>query len=322
MNKPLKRWCVSLLILIIAIAALSTASAGTSTTQEEQTIITDDGGDLAERLKSAPTFKFWNHENGIGYGNCPVYTAPSENAYRCANGKASCSTNSYVSEAGFFSGWLLVRYETNNGGVRVGYIPPRYVSGFQSKMRTPQFDYIPVTAAQEILVTDNPMQPGTSFARLDPGEAFVILAKYTYFGDWWYIECTVDNQTARGFINRSSSPIYIGSFGPVTPASLGNPKVSPLGTTQCGEVSIEYGTNGERKNVRKNADPNSDNVTVVYPGRTYACYGSKKGTTGKEWFYIWVEEDSAWGWVSSSFSTFSQTEPAGGSEYEEEGPVG
>ena len=38
-------------------------------------------------------FKFHHYPNGIGYGNCPVYTAPSTSAYRTANGKASIDTN-------------------------------------------------------------------------------------------------------------------------------------------------------------------------------------------------------------------------------------
>lgn len=303
---------VSLLIASMLVM-MSFACAGTSTTSGSSSY----GGDsaLADRLRKVPDFKFWNHESGIGYGNCPVYTAPSEDAFRCANGKASVYTNSYMSEAGYINGWLLVRYETNNGGVRVGYIPPRYVNGFQSKMGRPQFDYIPVTASGTIVVTDNPLLPGSSFARLDSGESFHILAKYTYYGNWWYIECMVDGQVARGFVDRDSSSFVLGAGNTgsasggrtagtaVTLQTLGNPSVSPLGTAQDGEVLIDSGSTGDRKIVRQRPDPNSAQVSVVYPGRRYPCYAIQMGTTGKEWYYIWVEEDSTWGWVSSAFST-------------------
>lgn len=305
----MKKRVLALLTVFVMVCLVSAACAGTSTNGSK----TAAGSGLYDRLLKVPSFKFKNYEHGIGYGNCPVYTAPYEDAFRCANGKASVSTNDYMSEAGFVSGWLLVRYETNNGGFRVGYIPPKYVKGFKSGMSTPKFDYIPVTATDTIIVTDNPLLTGSSFARLDVGEVFYVLGKYTYYGDWWYIECTVDNQTARGFIDRTTSSFTLdgvavsGSQGGVSTVtsvedSFGIPSVSPLGTEYIGDAYIGYGSSGDRKIVRKNADPKSAQVTVVYPGCRYPCYAVKKGTTGKDWYYIWVEEDSVWGWVSSGYA--------------------
>ena len=295
-----------MLALCLALSMLAAAQAGTST---ETT-----GSSLMDRINKVPAFKFWIHKDGIGYGNCPVYTAPSADAYRCANGKASCFTNDTVDEAGFVGGWLLVRYETNNGGYRVGYIPPKYVKGFQSKMRTPQFDYIPVTAADTIRVTDNPKMQNSSFATLDYGETFYILGKYTYIGDWWYIECVVDGQVARGFIDRGTSsfdlpdgsgsiqamgiPSQLSSKG--TEGVTGFPSESPLGTTQIGTLGVTGSGAADRKMVRQNADPDSKLVTVAYPGIQYPYYAVKRGTTGKDWYYIWVDADSAWGWISSN----------------------
>ena len=301
----IKTMLCCLLTAVLALSALSAACAGTSVSGQVQAPNGRSESELAERLRKIVSFKFWNFEDGIGYGNCPVYTAPSENAYRCANGKASCSTDSSMGEAGFVSGWLMVRYNTNNGGERVGYIPPRYVEGYQAKMRTPAFDYIPAVAADTLYVTDNTKLSGSAFAVLDPGETFYFLAKYTYFTDWWYIECTVDGRVARGFIDRAGARFFLGdgSGEPLTFETLGNPPVSPLGTAQTGTVTVEYG-NGERKMVRKDANPNTDVVSAVYPERTYPCYAAKRGSTGKDWYYIWVEQDSVFGWVSSAFSSF------------------
>ncbi len=303
----------ALLLSIILVSFVpAIVSAGTAVSERTAAFPGDDS-DLANRLRNVPDFKFKNHEYGIGYGNCPIYTAPSEYAYRCADGKASCYTDTYMSEAGFdMTGWLLVRYETNNGGTRVGYIPPNYVRGFKSVMSGCQhFDFIPVTSADTILVTDNPLLPGSAFAMIDPGETFYILGKYTYCGNWWYIECTVDGQIARGFIDRGTASFFLGDScsvtayqSPINQHTIGNPTISRFGTTQIGDVLVDYGSTGSRKIVRERPDPNSQLVTTVYPGKRYPCYASQQGTTGKIWYYIWVEEDSSWGWISSGLVTF------------------
>lgn len=202
---------LTVLVLVASVFSMTAAVAGTSTEKGKTTVSGD--ADLVARLNALPPFKFWKHKNGIGYGKCPVYTAPSEDSYRCANGKAECYTNEKMDEAGFVSGWLLVRYETNNGGVRVGYIPPRYVKGFKSSM-VPHFDYIPAVADDVLYVTDNPMMHNTSFGQLEAGEEFHILSKYDYYKkkglEWWYIECMIDGQLAYGFIEMSSS-FHLGS---------------------------------------------------------------------------------------------------------------
>ncbi len=200
------RFLAIVMILILSMALFSPAMAGTST--ERGSNVYNGNDSLNAQLNSLPPFKFAKHKNGIGRGVCPVYTAPSTDAYRCSGGKAACDTNSAMDEGGFVSGWLLVRYETNNGGVRVGYIPPRYVRGYRSSM-VPHFGYVPARADDIIYVTDNPMMHGTSIAMLNAGEDFHILSKYDYYKDkgleWWYIECTIDGQIAYGFIEMNSS---------------------------------------------------------------------------------------------------------------------
>ena len=207
-----RRIAAVMLVLAAGVLAVSAARAGTSTKSGTRTPTGDSG--LKAQLNSLPPCKFEKHKYGIGYGVCPVYTAPSLDAYRCANGKAVCDTNSKMDDAGFVNGWLLVRYETNNGGTRVGYIPPKYVKGYTSSMY-PHFGYIPAVAEDTIYVTDNPMMHGTSFAVLSPGENFHILSKYNYYKknglEWWYIECEVDGQLAYGFIEMYESSFRLGN---------------------------------------------------------------------------------------------------------------
>ena len=137
-----------LIALVTAITVLlSCAFAGTSTEGSQSRY--DGDAELSEQLNNLPPFKFEKHKDGIGYGVCPVYTAPSTESYRCAEGKAACDTNSKMDDAGYVSGWLLVRYETNSGNYRVGYIPPKYVRDYKSKM-SPHFGYIPAVAEDTI----------------------------------------------------------------------------------------------------------------------------------------------------------------------------
>ena len=69
--------------------------------------------------------------------------------------------------------------------------------------------------------TDNPVNEGETVAELAAGDSFEILAKYTYHGNWWYIECTVDGKTARGFIDREKSSFCSGGEAGQTPVTLG-----------------------------------------------------------------------------------------------------
>ena len=147
-----------------------------------------------------------------------------------------------------------------------------------------------------------------TITELAAGDSFAILAKYTYHGNWWYIECTAGGKTARGFIDRESSALYPGGndagilSAPVTLQDLGTPGISPLGTEQAGELVVNGREGDERKLVHKEPDSEGKWVSVVYPARHYPYYGTKDAKRST-WYYVFVEEDSAWGWVRSTFCT-------------------
>ena len=173
-----KRILVALVLVVMCVLLVSSACAASSTKNLRNLASTRNLDDL-------PPFKFEKHKYGIGYGSCPVYTAPSEAAFRSANGRASVATDGYeVDDAGWVDGWLLVRYQIKTGW-RVGYIPPKFVKGFQSSMSA-HFGYIPCVV-------------------MEAGESFHVLSRYNYYAkegyDWWYIECYIDGQVARGFID-------------------------------------------------------------------------------------------------------------------------
>lgn len=157
-------------------------------------------------LSAVTPFKFEHKKKGIGKGLCPVYSAPYRGAYRAANGKAAVNTNYKLDIGGFSSnGWLLVRYSTNNGGCRVGWVPPKYVKGVKSSMY-PHFSRVKQTASKAMYVTDNNLDPYDRngwFARLEKGETYYVVGRYNYYEyDMWYIEFDIGNQVARGFILR------------------------------------------------------------------------------------------------------------------------
>ena len=192
-----KRILAALVLAVMCVLLVSSACAASSTKNLRNLASTRNLDDL-------PPFKFEKHKYGIGYGSCPVYTAPSEAAFRSANGRASVATDGYeVDDAGWVDGWLLVRYQIKTGW-RVGYIPPKFVKGFRSSMSA-HFGYIPCVADSEIYVTDNPYSHTDSIGLREAGESVHVLSRYNYYAkegyDWWYIECYIDGQVARGFID-------------------------------------------------------------------------------------------------------------------------
>ena len=265
-----------------------------------------------DQLLSLQAFTFKQHKNGIGLGDCPVYTAPSKKALRLANNRQAVDTDQELYEAGKTEdGWLLVRYD-NGKYIRTGYIPADKVKTFKSDFSLRgKFGNVSAAAAGPIQVTDDPIKGKNIFATIGEGEHFTILAKYTYKNvNWWYIECTTEGKTARGFIDRSTSALAPGADVedyenqmPVTLETLGTPSISPMNTAQAGEIIVNGNKGDERKNVRSDADANSKQLTVVYPARTYPYYAEKTGTNGSTWYYIFVEEDTKWGWVAGNLVT-------------------
>ncbi|MBR2800229.1 MAG: hypothetical protein IKE04_05050 [Oscillospiraceae bacterium] len=287
---------VAILLLVVVLGVCTAASAYTN----------------SDNIYNVKDFKFHQYKNGIGCGPCPVYTAPSTSAYRV--GKATVDTNAEVYIAGADSGWLLVRYETNNGGVRVGYIPPSYTSRFKfnnyNYMENINYSYIPCIAQDSIPISDNPKSNFSSFATIWQGQQYYIMATYTYYGNWWYVETFIDGQPTRGFISRDATRVVTGyadgnsSYSSNTSTNgrqnssydPKRPERSPLGTPCLGELTITM----DPTIVRKNANPNTDMVGRVHNYETYPYYEYKTGSTGSIWYYIYVYDQNVWGWVSGA----------------------
>ena len=128
----------------------------------------------------------------------PVYAAPSEDAWRGANGRAAVSfAEPFTLLASFGNeGWWLIEYETGDGARRVGYIPQ------QAYDRAAPYGWwlIPMTLSlcEDATMTDDPHGARREIARFAAGESLTVLGYYD--GLWAYAQTEIDGKTARGFV--------------------------------------------------------------------------------------------------------------------------
>ncbi len=296
-----KRMATVMLVLAMIVSCISVYAEGDSScpAARSQTV--------AELLKVLD-FKFFVKEEGIGSGSAPVYTAPSEDSIRLADGKASCSVETEIAVAGHVDGWLMVRYEIGKKDekdrqARVGYIPPNYSKKYQSGMGKIEFNAIRVKLASDAEITDNPRHNHKAYGALGAGTEITILGKYTYTGNWWYIETELDGRQTRGFIDRGTTELLIDGEVYHGNEELGYPAVSPMNTEQTGMVTIN-GSEETAMIVRGRAGTDSSMVARVYGQESFPCYYTETLSNGKQWYYIWV--DGVWGWFSAGASTFSE----------------
>lgn len=302
--KHFRRLAAAVLVLVLAVTCAAALADDPSSYPAAKS-------ETVAALLEAPGFVFHTREDGISSGNCPVYTAPSEDSLRLADGKARCNLGAELAVSGYTQdGWLMVKYEIKvddkkDRQVRVGYVPPAYLKGAKASISELKFVAIPVTLAEEIEITDNPRETSTPYGTLPAGTEITILAKYTYTRNWWYVETTLDGAVTRGFIDRGSAALQVDGTVYRGNGELGLPVESPEHTAKTGTVTIE-GTGEDAWFVRKEETSKSHMVARVWGGDTYPCYGVKTGEYDRDWYYIWV--DGVWGWTSSAHSSFAADE--------------
>ena len=130
----------------------------------------------------------------------PVYSAPDKDSYRGANGKAAVSTKGGLMAAGWDNGFLMIMYETNNGGIRVGYVKGSDVQSPITVNNVLNFHYQPATLEQSAQLTDDPARNSSSIANLPAGSRVIYLSTFFNQNSWDYVETSVNGRQARGFI--------------------------------------------------------------------------------------------------------------------------
>ncbi len=300
MNKSKRLIAVIITLVLMLSCAGALAESGSSCPAAES--------ETVAKLLQVLDFKFSDKKEGIGKGSAPVYTAPSEDSIRLKEGKASVNVQGKIGFLGRVDGWLMVRYDIGtknekNPQARVGYIPPEYSRKYQAGTNEIGFSMIPVTLAADIPITDNPRGNSDPYGTLGEGTEITILGKYTYTGNWWYIETRLDGKLTRGFINRTEAALLIDGKVYTGNSELGNPAASPEGNGQIGTITVN-GTPKDAMIVRKKAGKQNGMVARAHGGDCYPCYGTEKMNNGRVWYYIWV--DGVWGWFSSGSSTFTE----------------
>ena len=134
----------------------------------------------------------------------PVYSAPSLNAIRGGNGKASVHTSESVYTTVWSGAWLMVRYQKNNGGFRVGWVPKSKINAINTvhESRDANFAYWTVEVNENCMLTDDPLLESEALAYASAGEELTYLAYYQYNGgrEYAYVQGDLDGQPVCGFI--------------------------------------------------------------------------------------------------------------------------
>ncbi len=132
----------------------------------------------------------------------PVYSAPLENAWRGAKGKAAVSVDESFSVLGNAQGgqWLLIDYSVGKKERRIGWIsrPEAYESGEESQLSLSRYLY---RVRKKGVLTDDPEKSRRKIRTLQAGETVIVMNTLTAGGrDWLYVEAEVSGQPAWGFV--------------------------------------------------------------------------------------------------------------------------
>lgn len=135
----------------------------------------------------------------------PVYAAPSEGAWRGANGRAAVSLTESLTLLGHEpdSDWLLIEYDISPTERRIGYIySHNHWSPWVSEL---SLSGIGMRLAEDATLTDDPRASVREIARLHGGDEVSVLGCVKE--DWFYVETEIDGKTARGFIPVSAAEL-------------------------------------------------------------------------------------------------------------------
>ncbi len=149
------------------------------------------------------------HLEGIGKGTLPVYSAPSEAAWRAAKGKAAVglkgelwALTSVEREDGVYT---LIRYDVSERTQRIGYVKRQLMdeelSAFEPVMNES------VIAIRDTFLTDDP--DVSQFHQLLVPEGTVLCCHDLHNGEYAY----VTGRTANGKLTKSGQ--WVGGFVPI-----------------------------------------------------------------------------------------------------------
>lgn len=128
-----------------------------------------------------------------------VYSAPSENSYRAANGKALLSTNDWVQVFCEENGYLMVQYAISSKQYRIGYITADALKDKSEVHLRNSWASYDATVTTTTEMTDDPLNSCGTVMTLSQGTSVKYLGHLG--SDWAYIETTTSQgKTIRGFV--------------------------------------------------------------------------------------------------------------------------
>lgn len=192
----MKRMLVMMIVVVMMVLPYSALAAdGLSPLQSSAPAINE---------ASARDYEIkFGSDRGVGDNDTwAIYSAPSLNAIRGANGKAMVHTSEPVYIGGWNGAWLLVRYEKDNGGYRVGWVPNTMIGTNLETSRSVNFAYWDVEVGRGCVLTDDPLLESEGLAYVSAGMHVTYLARYQYRegGEFAYIQSELDGQPVCGFI--------------------------------------------------------------------------------------------------------------------------
>lgn len=182
-------------LAILVIAAMLVSMCAVARAEEPA-----DNSDLMAYLGQCFSWDDVKIYERVGSGQTPAYAAPSEDAYRAANGFAAASLREPFTLLAYENDkWMLVEYDTSKSEKRVAYIrKPADFSG--------NAPYLPQTTVglilkEEAVLTDDPLASGRDIMKL-PVLSVDVLG---YVDDTWaYVETELNGKEVRGFIPLSA----------------------------------------------------------------------------------------------------------------------
>ncbi|MBQ9307763.1 MAG: hypothetical protein IJ229_07550 [Clostridia bacterium] len=135
----------------------------------------------------------------------PVYSAPSEAAYRGAKGKAAVSLNEpfkVLCEDPDDRDWWLIYYDVSASAARVGYVRPT------ERMRSEARDVLPfgwdnvrTTVSDATVLTDDPYYSRRAIATVRYGDSVTVLCETSVNTERFaYVETITEGKRVRGFM--------------------------------------------------------------------------------------------------------------------------
>ena len=158
---------------------------------------------IAKRIAEAKQYSFsFSSDKGIRHNDrWDVYSAPSLNAVRGANGKAMVRSYERIMTAGWNGAWLMIRYEKSEG-VRIGWVANGQIGAPVETDHEIMFARWTMPVRMDCAITDDPVSESETLKNVVSGEEVIYLAHYQEDGgkEYAYIKTDLDGKLVYGFI--------------------------------------------------------------------------------------------------------------------------